>query len=249
MWGTSHDFLKASPVVSTTSTPAVFSVPRPQPSIRTLAELSLGFIAIMIVLWLPTHEQLIFGPVALLIPAALVLFNRPSAHELGLGWRPLLSSLWILPAAVALSAIGIFLAQGAGIFHGLDKPDLAHVSGYVMWTIYQQFLLQDYFMPRLTRLLSTDAAIAVAAVLFSAAHLPNVPLTIATLLWGVVSCVLFRRYRSLYVIGVAQGILGLCFAMCVPDVFLHHMRVGLGYFHYHPVGAGPSAAFHGMSGK
>ena len=104
-------------------------------------------------------------------------------------------------------------------------------------------------MPRLTRVLSTDSAIAVAAVLFSAAHLPNVPLTIATLLWGVASCALFRRYRSLYVIGIAQGILGLCFAMCVPDVFLHHMRVGLGYFHYHPVGAAPSVAFHGVAGK
>ena len=150
----------------------------------------------MIVLWLPTREQLIFGPIALLIPAVLVALSRPTAYELGLSWRPLLSSLWILPAAVALSAIGIFLTQGAGIFHELDKPDLGHVSGYVVWTIYQQFLLQDYFMPRLTRVLSTDSAIAVAAVLFSAAHLPNVPLTIATLLWGVASCALFRRWHG-----------------------------------------------------
>ena len=236
-------------MVSTTSTPVGFSVPRSQTSIRTLAELSLGFIAIMIVLWLPTREQLIFGPIALVIPAVLVALSRPTAYELGLSWRPFLSSFWILPAAVALSALGIFLAQGAGVFHELDKPDLAHVSGYVTWTIYQQFLLQDYFMPRLSRLLSTDAAIAIAAALFSAAHLPNVPLTIATLLWGVISCILFRRYRSLYIIGIAQGILGLCFAMCVPDVFLHHMRVGLGYFHYHPVSAGPSAAYHGVAGK
>jgi membrane protease YdiL (CAAX protease family) len=214
-----------------------------------VAELSLGFIAILIVLWLPTREQMIFGPIALLTPAVIVAWSRPSAYELGLSWRPLLRSLWIVPAAVALSAIGIFLAQGVGIFHELDKPDLTHGSGYVVWTIYQQFLLQDYFMPRLTRLLSTDAAITVAAVLFSVAHLPNVPLTVATLVWGVVSCVLFRRYRSLYVIGIAQGILGLCFAMCVPDVFLHHMRVGLGYFHYHPAVAGPSATYHAVPGK
>ena len=236
-------------MVSTTQTPVAFSVPRSQTSIRTLTELSLGFVAIMIVLWLPTREQLIFGPIALLTPAVIVAWSRPSAYELGLSWRPLLRSLWIVPAAVALSAIGIFLAQGVGIFHELDKPDLTHVSGYVAWTIYQQFLLQDYFMPRLTRLLSTDAAIAVAALLFSVAHLPNVPLTVATLVWGVISCILFRRYRSLYIIGIAQGILGLCFAMCVPDVFLHHMRVGLGYLHYHPPAAGPSAGYHPIAGK
>ena len=47
------------------------------------------------------------------------------------------------------------------------------------------------------------------------------------------SCWLFRRYRNLYMLGLAQGLLGLCFAICVPDAMHHHMRVGLGYFHYH----------------
>lgn len=237
MWGgepPTHS-LKVSPVASTTSTAYPFSVPRPPAPIRTLAELCLGFIAIMIVLWLPTREQLIFGPIALLIPAVLVFWKRPDVNELGLGWRPLLSSLWILPAAVALAFLGVFLAQSAGTFHELYKPDFAHIGGYLVWTIYQQFLLQDYFMPRLTRVLSTDAAIALAAVLFAFAHLPNVPLTVATLIWGAISCALFRRYRSIYILGITQGLLGLCFAVCVPDVFLHHMRVGLGYYHYHPV--------------
>jgi membrane protease YdiL (CAAX protease family) len=101
-----------------------------------------------------------------------------------------------------------------------------------LWTVYQQFLLQDYFMPRLTRFLSSNVAIAVTAVLFSVAHLPNIVLTAATLLWGAVSCTLFRRYHNLYALGLAQGLLGLCIAVCVPDVLHHHLRVGLGYFHY-----------------
>ena len=213
-----------------------------------MAELWLGFIGIMIVLWLPTHDQLIFGPIALLIPAVLVFSNRPSVNELGLGWRQLLSSFWIFPTAIALAAGGVLLAQHAGTLHDLYKPDIAHVGGYVVWTVYQQFLLQDYFMPRLTRVLSTDSAIAVAALLFSVAHLPNIPLTIATLVWGAVSCALYRRYQSIYILGLTQGLLGLCFAVCVPDIFLHHMRVGLGYWHYHPVGAA-TVGYHGIAGK
>jgi hypothetical protein len=239
-------FLKASPVATTTSD-FTFAVSKPRAPIRDLTELTFGFIAILIVLWLPTREQLIFGPIALLVPAVLVFSNRPSVHELGLGWRQMLSSFWILPTAIALAAGGILLAQRAGTLHDLYKPDVAHVGGYVLWTLYQQFLLQDYFMPRLSRVLSTDAAIALAASLFSIAHLPNVPLTIATLVWGAASCALFRRYRSLYVLGLAQGLLGLCFAVCVPDVFLHHMRVGLGYWHYQPVGA--TVGYHGIAGK
>lgn len=202
-------------------------------SSRDFAELSLGFAAIIVILWLPTHLQLIFGPIALLAPLVLTLVRAPSVYDLGLSWRGAFRSFWILPAAVGLAIVGVLTARYAGTFHALYDNDLAHVGGYVLWTIYQQFLLQDYFMPRLTRLLSTGAAVATAGVLFSLAHLPNIPLVIATLLWGVASCAMFRRYRSIYILGLAQGLLGLCFAVCIPDAMHHHMRVGLGYCHYH----------------
>lgn len=202
-------------------------------SARGLVELAVGFAGIMTILWLPTHEQLIFGPVALIIPLILVLVRRPSLDELGLGLRGFVSSIWILPTAVGLMVAGVVFAKKIGTFHPLYNAGLTHVYGYVLWTMYQQFLLQDFFMPRLSRLLTGDLAIGVAAVLFSVAHLPNLALVVATLVWGAVSCSLFRRYHNLYMLGLAQGLLGLCFAICVPDALHHHMRVGLGFFHYH----------------
>jgi len=225
--------LRNSFVVTSNSTPPTTPAPKRHPPNRDLVELIVGFAGIIIILWLPTHEQLICGPIALLAPLVLVLLRRPSLNELGLGLRGFVASLLILPAAVALMVAAVLLAKKIGTFHPLYNADLAHVYGYVLWTMYQQFLLQDYFMPRLTRLLSSDAAIAAAAVLFAIAHLPNVSLVVATLVWGAVSCWLFRRHRNLYVLGLAQGLLGLCFAICVPDAMHHHMRVGLGYFHYH----------------
>ncbi len=216
----------------TNSAPYTLSIPRPAVSFRELAELVLGFAAIMMVLWLPTREQLILGPIALLAPLVMVLSRHPGISELGFGWRGLVSSFWILPATVALTIVSLMLARSAGTYHALYKGDVMHAGGYVLWTIYQQFLLQDYFMPRLTRILASDAAVGVAAVLFAVAHLPNLPLALATLVWGAVSCALFRRYRSVYVLGLAQGILGLCFAVCIPEAMHHHMRVGLGYFRY-----------------
>ena len=236
-------------MATTDSTPFTTSAPQSQASLRTLAELTISFSSIMVVLWLPTHEQLIFGPIALLAPLVLVLSQAPTLSQLGLDWRGFVSSLWILPAAAVTAASGVLLARTFGSFHELYKPDLAHVGGYVLWTIFQQFLLQDYFMPRLRRLLNIDAAIAFAAVLFALAHLPNVVLTVATLVWGAVSCMLFRRYRSIVVLGLAQGLLGLCFAVCIPDVYLHHMRVGLGYWQYQPPVAGHYPGYHGTAGK
>lgn len=216
------------------STPSSLAIPQERSSLRNLAELVLGFAIILLVLWLPTREQMFFGPIALFAPLALVLANWPGLNQLGLGARGFLRSLWILPAAVALTFVSVEIAKVAGTYHPLYRADFAHVGGYVAWTLYQQFLLQDFFMPRLTRALSSDAAIAVAAVLFAVAHLPNLPLAAATLLWGAVSCWLFRRYHSLYVLGLAQGLLGLCFAVCIPDALHHHLRVGLGYLHYRP---------------
>jgi hypothetical protein len=51
--------------------------------------------------------------------------------------------------------------------------------------------------------------------------------------------VLFLRYRNIYALGIAHGILGLCVAVIVPDSIQHHMRVGIGYYRYHPRGHRP----------
>ena len=221
------------------------AVPRHRGFLRDFLELLLGFVAILVILWLPTREQLVFGPIALFAPLLMVLAESPTVDELGLGLRQLLGSLWILPATAVLIVISIFLAGRVGTLHELYAPELSHAGGYVVWTIYQQFLLQDYFMPRLTRLLTSDLAIGGAALLFAVAHLPNIPLCLATLVWGAASCLLFRRYRSLWVLGLAQGMLGLCFAVCVPDVWHHHMRVGLGYLHYQGIQASHHAGLQG----
>jgi len=200
---------------------------------RDLLELILGYGLILFVLWMPSFPQRILSPVALIVTLAIVLARRLSLNELGLGGRGLAASLWILPAAIVVAIISMLVARRLGTLHHLYQADLQHISGYVLWTLYQQFLLNDYFMPRLTRLLASEkAAVGLAAVLFATAHLPNLVLTAATLVWGAVSCMLFRRYRNLYALGLAQGVLGLCFAICVPDALHHHLRVGLGYLRY-----------------
>jgi membrane protease YdiL (CAAX protease family) len=201
---------------------------------RDLLELVLGYGLIIGIIWSPESAQAILTPIALALTLAVVLVRRPSRDDLGFGRCGLVQSLWILPAAVALSALSVLVAAKIGTLHPLYKPDPGHVIGYVLWTIYQQFLLQDYFMDRLLRLgVSSSLAVIVAGVLFSAAHMPNLVLAAATLVWGIVCCALFRRYHNIWMLGLAQGLLGLCFAVCVPDSLHHHLRVGLGYLRYH----------------
>jgi hypothetical protein len=200
---------------------------------RDLVELIFGYSMIVGIIWTPERLQRVLSPVALVLTLLVVLAHRHNRDELGLGARDFVRSLWILPAAAGLAALSIFAAAKIGTLHPLYKADFAHISGYVLWTIYQQFLLQDYFMDRLLRLVSGEAAaVTLAGTLFAAAHLPNLVLAAATLLWGIVSCALFRRYPNLWALGLAQGLLGLCFAVCVPDALHHHLRVGLGFLRY-----------------
>ncbi len=201
---------------------------------RDVVELILGYGLIVFVIWMPDHPQRMLSPVVLVVTLAVVLARGPSRDELGFGRRGLLPSLWIVPAAVVLSIVSVLLAKRLGTFHPLSNGKVQHVIGYILWALYQQFLLNDYLLPRLTGVFGSEAlAVSTAAILFAGAHLPSPWLTLATLVWGAISCILFRRYRNLYALGLAQGLLGLCFAVCVPDAIHHHLRVGLGYLRYH----------------
>jgi hypothetical protein len=103
----------------------------------------------------------------------------------------------------------------------------------LVWAFLQQVILQDLLLLRLLRLLPTrQAAVGMAALIFASTHLPNPALTVLTLIWGLLACMLFLRYRGLFVLGLAHGLLGLCVAAAIPDNVNHHMLVGRGYLTY-----------------
>jgi hypothetical protein len=208
--------------------------PRVAPGVaRDFVELIFGYGLIVFVIWMPESPQKLLSPVALVVTLSIVLARGQTRDELGFGLRGLVPSLWILPAAVLVTAVSTGLSRHFGMMHPLYKGDLKHIAGYVLWTIYQQFLLNDYFMPRLIRITASErVSVGLAGVLFAAAHLPNLWLTVATLVWGAISTALFLRYRNIYALGLAQGLLGLTFAVCVPESLSHHLRVGLGYLRY-----------------
>jgi membrane protease YdiL (CAAX protease family) len=102
-----------------------------------------------------------------------------------------------------------------------------------VWAIFQQFILQSYFYLRLEKLISARAAVLLSAGLFCLVHIPNPVLIAVCLVAGYLACEVFRRNRNIYALGVAHAVLGLTIAVTVPDDIQRHMRVGIGYYHYH----------------
>jgi len=204
---------------------------------RDLLELLVGYGLILAVIWTPNPEQRVLYWTAFAFIAVTAVLRRKESRPYGFGWKGLLPSLWIVGVAIALFFAGLWIATRLNTLHSLygPLPVARHIAEYTLWALMQQFILQVYVLLRLLRLgLKRRPAIALAALLFSAAHIPNPLLVPVTLLWGVVSCLLYLRYRNLYPLALAHGILGMCLAITVPNAVHHHLRVGLGYLHYHP---------------
>ncbi len=148
-------------------------------------------------------------------------------------WR----SSWIVVAAAALAAAAMLVSARARTLLVVDGvwifPET--YGAYAVWSAVQQFLLQGVFLLRFLRIVNRpwQAALA-AAVLFSAAHIPNPILVSLTFIWGFAACALFLRYRNLYPLMIAHAILGITIAMAIPGPVVHNMRVGRAYLNYRP---------------
>jgi len=206
---------------------------------RNLIELSIGYALILLVIWTPRpwQKMLYWAPVLWIFVASWLSFE--SWQAMGLRSASFLRSLWVVGAALLLAAAAVLLAIRLGALHVPATPLLFFKTyiGYALWSFVQQFLLLDFFLLRLLRLLPgrRTAAIA-AATIFALAHLPNPILVPMTLLWGLASCLLFLHYRNLYPLALAHAILGITVAITVPGPVSHNMRVGLGYLKYRPPG-------------
>jgi membrane protease YdiL (CAAX protease family) len=187
-------------------------------------------------MWTSRPTQRAFFGVAFAWILATTVASRPNLETLGLRIPFPRSSLWIVAGGGFLAIVVTAIALALHTLHPLQGAGLLalHMAGYLLWAFEQQFILQDYFLFRLLRILPNEySAVVGAALLFSTAHIPNPVLMAVTLVFGLASCALFLRYRNLYALGLVHGILGLCVAISVPDAVTHHMTVGLGYLHYH----------------
>ncbi len=207
---------------------------------RDLTELGIGYALILLVIWTPRPAQrwLYLAALAWIVFSSVRSF--PGWSALGMRVKGLWPSLWVVVAAVAAAVAAVTVA---GQQHTLRMPHTlaqwgAMFGGYAIWAMVQEYLLQGYFLLRLLRLLPKARWAALAATgMFTLAHLPNPVLTGVTLVWGLVACTVFVRFRNLYPLAVAHAILGITVSITIPQAALHHMRVGLGYYRYRPPAA------------
>lgn len=200
---------------------------------RSLIEIALVFGLILAAVWTPQGQlNRWISLVAALYVLGLAISGDWTLSELGLT-HPLRGAGSILLAGAILCGI-IMLVGTAVRFVGAGYGLPWSRSGqYVLWSLAQEFILQSIFFVRLESIFGPRRAVIIAAGLFSIAHIPSPVLTLLSFAGGMLFSELFRRFRNLFPLGAIHGTLGLTIAASMPDKWLHHMRVGLGYWTTH----------------
>jgi membrane protease YdiL (CAAX protease family) len=165
------------------------------------------------------------------IVVAFALLDRPSVRRLGLGLPDAAGTSLILGAGFVGGTLLMILArwgQGA-VPDNPVFPNMHMAWQYMIWALVQEFMLQSFFFTRNEELFGSSTAVWVTATFFAAVHLPNMVLTTFTLIAGLFFCEMFRRYRSIYLLGLVHAVLGLTVAATSPQSLVNHMRVGIGF--------------------
>lgn len=160
--------------------------------------------------------------------------HREHPIWLGFGWRNFRQALpavapWVAFFAIALFATGLLLGT---VRDTTLSRALLSIFAYVFWGLFQQYLLNGYFANRLAEFLGKSHVHGVAlgaAALFSLVHFPNWFLLPVTFAGGYVCARVYLRYRSLYVLALAHGIVGFFLFLVVPDSVSAHFLVGPRY--------------------
>lgn len=205
-------------------------------AIATACEVALIFAGILAYIWRWQHTI----PYAWIALWALILvshvLHRDTLRGLGLGKTDLRANAqWVLPLAILLYVpmlIYGFYNHRLALLHP-TWYSLVALLGYGSWCVFQQYLTQSYFNNRLMLIVrNRQLSSAVVGIMFSATHIPNLILMIATFIAGFVFAEVFAHHRNIWPLALAQAVGGLLLAAVAPDTMLHHMRVGPGYFFY-----------------
>ena len=174
-------------------------------------------------------------PLSWVIILGLVLAShavrRETPAELGFRLTNLKSALAAIAPAVLLLAAAL-LGIGARC-HTIRPVTLgagfSSLALYCLWGLFQQYLLNGYFVNRFVAI-SPAIAPLLAAFAFSGIHTPNWFLMAVTLVGGFVCAKVYLKFRNLYVLGLAHGVIGFLLYLCVPDTISHHLYVGPKWF-------------------
>lgn len=167
--------------------------------------------------------------------AASFLLHRDTPKTLGAradNLAPALyeSAIFFGLAIVPLLALGLL----SGAARHLDWRAVGvHLWGYFAFCLLQQVALNSFLNNRMISLVPRPwLSSLLIGMIFASAHWPNPVLVPVTLVGGFGMAWLFRRNRNILPLAVGQAIVGALLGWSMPAAWVHHLRVGPGYYRW-----------------
>jgi membrane protease YdiL (CAAX protease family) len=218
------------------SSPAQSSAAIERPSLRSLAplwEILVAYALIEGALWSLGPARYWWSLAATVWIIGVTIYRKPPLRDLGMSTHGLWQSLWITGLAFVFTGICVAVATWAGTLHDYSPGGVQlRATGYLIWCLEQEFILQSFMFLRLESLVGGSRAVVLSALLFALAHLPSPVLTVGSLAMAWIFCSAFRRYRNIYPLAVAHWLMGFSLSLALPDFVARHMRVGIGYIRF-----------------
>ncbi|MBI3046599.1 MAG: CPBP family intramembrane metalloprotease [Candidatus Harrisonbacteria bacterium] len=222
-----------------------------------LSEVGLVFLLIQLAIWSGEISKALpwligLAPLAFALrywrrnPKVFKLLFKPAGNEL----QYLLMIFTFVFFERAIGLIGEFWNPSFFVIPYLPLKMLKFFLLYLPWAFFQQLLLNGYFYNRLCGLedaaaaedaaavcingISQKNAVLISGILFSLVHIPNPVLLAVTLIGGWLSAYFFQRARNIYLLAVFHAILAVSTMYCLPEAWHHHLRIGPGFYTWHP---------------
>lgn len=142
-----------------------------------------------------------------------------------------------LPVFAAFVAFALLAGVWFRAYHNLPPHliQLRHVLNYAAFCLLQQVALNSYLSNRLLYAFEAKLPAAlVAGAVFAALHWPNPVLVPLTFIGGATMSWLFARERNIIPLAAGQAVVGTLVWWAFPLAWHHGMRVGPGYYTFHP---------------
>jgi membrane protease YdiL (CAAX protease family) len=138
-----------------------------------------------------------------------------------------------LPCALAIVVVGFFLGGEHQAFrHGFVPR---RFFSYMFFCLLQQVGLNSLVTNRLLAAFDSPLRVSlISGFLFALLHWPNPVLVPLTFVGGVLMAWLFWKDRNILPLTIWQAILGTLVWWAFPVAWHHAMRVGPGFYHFHP---------------
>ena len=163
--------------------------------------------------------------------------RQESLRDLGFRFDNFLQSGLLLVLPMVLVALGC-LALGRWFGGPMNfqrwhagTPIVAQLALGFGWGLAQQYVLQGFINRRAQLVLGKGwLSVLLVATVFSALHLPNIWLVVATFTGGVVWAVVYQRAPNLFALALSHSLMTWVIVSTLPPSALHHLRIGFKYF-------------------